>query len=115
MALLGELVGVVQSATIDRSDCFSVVPCESGLGEDNYSLLRANINLADLDDLGEPPGLEVKVEAVEVEEVAPFRSFSLALATAALTPSLPFSRASSTFFLISALGFHPGFRIASIR
>jgi hypothetical protein len=69
-----------------------------------------SINPADLVDSGEPPGVEVKV--VEIE---PFQSFSLALATAALTLLLSFSRASSTFFLILALEFYPGFYIASIK
>jgi hypothetical protein len=69
-----------------------------------------SINPADLVDLGVPPGVEV-----EVIEVEPFRSFSLALATAALTLLLPFSRALLTFFLMSALGFYPGFYITSIR
>jgi hypothetical protein len=70
----------------------------------------ASINPADLVDLGEPLGVEVEVVAVE-----PFRSFSLTLVIAALTLLLPFSRASLTFFLVSALRFYPGFYIISIK
>jgi hypothetical protein len=59
--LLGELVVVVQEATINKLDYVNIVLYKSDLGENNWRLLITSINLADLVNLGKPLVVEVKV------------------------------------------------------